>query len=83
LKSAYRREPISGFILTIGLVDAVIGGVSSHWLLLAVGLGIVSVAIALRWWKVQQVRPEASRPPVYYLPDHSSMQSLPVLRSKD
>lgn len=83
LKSAYRREPISGFILTLGLVDTVIGGVSSQWLLLAVGLGIVSVAIALRWWKMQQVRPEISRAPIYSLPDRSSTQSLPVLRSKD
>ena len=83
LKSVYRREPISGFILTVGLVDTVMGGVSSQWLLLAIGLGVVSVAIALRWWKMQQVRTETGRAPIYYLPDRSSMQSLPVLRSKD
>lgn len=80
LKSAYRREPISSFILTVGAVDAVIGGVGDRWPLLTIGLGTVAGAIALRWWKIQrsQVEP-AERSAIHYLPSRSSRPQLPTL----
>lgn len=37
LRSAYRREPIVSFVVTVGIVDAVIGGVSSSVSLLSFG----------------------------------------------
>jgi hypothetical protein len=80
LKSAYRKEPISSFILTMGAVDAVIGGVDNRWSLLTVGLGMVGTAIALRWWLGQQDKVELpSRAPIHYLPARSSRPSLPML----
>lgn len=81
LKSAYRREPLPAFLITIGLVNAVIGGFGDRWSLFAIGLGTVGVAIALRWWIVSQKRqPEAPQPVAqHYLPYHSSNSELPPL----
>lgn len=85
LKSTYRREPISSFILTVGAVDAVIGGVGDRWSLMIVGFGIVGVAIALRmssahWRKAQQQQEEPpARAPIHYLPAHTSTPTLPML----
>ncbi|UBF25232.1 hypothetical protein K9N68_27010 [Kovacikia minuta CCNUW1] len=81
LRSVYRKEPIIGFGATVGVVDAAIGGLSGHWSLLTFGVGIVSLAIALRWWQLQRYKPvePSNRPPVYVLPPHSSRPSLPNL----
>lgn len=80
-KSVYRQEPISSFILTVGAVDAVMGGVGERGSLLALGLGIVGVAIALRYWKASRRRqPDLpTNPPARYLPSRSSRPSLPML----
>ena len=81
IKSAYRKEPLPSFLLTIGVVDAVIGGLGDRATLLGFGLGTVGVAIALRWWIIQQRGSEPSQPPVAqrYLPYNSSSQELPKL----
>ncbi|MBF2047575.1 MAG: hypothetical protein EDM05_009810 [Leptolyngbya sp. IPPAS B-1204] len=79
-KTAYRQEPISSFVLTIGLVDAVIGGVGGRGSLLLLGLTTVGVAIALR--RLLMRRPELPLPqpvPQRYLPARSSRPSLPLL----
>ena len=36
-KSAYRKEPISGFIVILGVTDAVIGGVGGQISLFSIG----------------------------------------------
>ena len=80
LKSAYRKEPISSFVLLIGAVDVVIGGVDERWSLLTFGLGLVGVAIALRWWQIQQRQVDLTeKSPTYFLPPSSSRPPLPVL----
>lgn len=80
LKSAYRQEPITSFIVTVGAVDAAIGGVDRSGSLLGFGLTVVTVALALRWWQLQRTRPtEAERVPERYLPPASSHQPLPLL----
>lgn len=78
-KSAYRREPVLSFLVTVGAVDAIIGGLSQHGSLLFFGVSTVGVAIALRWWQVQRskaLQPEQA--PKYYLPPRST-RHLPVL----
>jgi hypothetical protein len=80
LKVAYRKEPISSFLLTVGVVDAVMGGVSARGSLLAVGLAIVGIAallrgLRLRYRPISPIEP----PPVRYLPAQSSRPSLPML----
>lgn len=80
LKSAYRREPITSFVVTIGAVDAAIGGVADRWSLLSLGIGTVGLAIALRWWMIQRSTAEVpSEVPQYYLPPTPSRAPLPDL----
>ena len=74
-KLAYRKEPISNFVLIVGAVDAVIGGVGNHASLLGLGLSLVGVAIALRWQAVQRrqavqmdLSDLSTEAPVRYLP---------------
>ena len=86
-RAAYRKEPISSFVLTVGIVDAVIGGVDMQWPLFLLGLGTIGVAIALRWWKTQNsaldmpVAPPVPNPPIRYLPEQSSRPAMPTLNS--
>lgn len=84
LKSVYRREPISSFILTVGAVDAVIGGVGDRMSLMAFGLGAVGIAMIVRVWMTRE-RPtiefEETRTPVRYLPSQSSSSALPPLNT--
>ncbi|HEY9902627.1 MAG TPA: hypothetical protein V6D43_09385 [Candidatus Sericytochromatia bacterium] len=80
LKSAYRKEPISSFVIIVGSVDAVIGGVGERWSLLSFGLMMVVLAVALRWWQTQRREAELSEQPVtHYLPPSSSRPPLPML----
>jgi hypothetical protein len=80
LKAAYRKEPISSFIVIVGAVDAVIGGVGERWSLLTFGLMMVVLAVALRWWQTQRKEAELSEQPVtHFLPAASSRPALPML----
>ncbi len=79
-KSAYRKEPISSFLIMVGAVDATIGGVSSHGSLLLLGLSTAGAAIALRWWQVQRSKKlQPERVAQYYLPPSASRPQLPML----
>lgn len=80
LKSAYRREPLFSFMLTIGVVDALIGSFDERGSLLAFGLSTMIVAVAMRWWLVQRSQvEEPERVAEHYLPPASSRPALPVL----
>ncbi|MCA1992221.1 MAG: hypothetical protein LDL41_09275 [Coleofasciculus sp. S288] len=80
LKAAYRKEPISSFIIIVGAVDAVIGGVGERWTLLTFGLLMVMLAVAIRWWQSQRRETELAEQPVtHFLPPNSSRPALPML----
>ena len=80
LKQSYRRQPLISFIVTAGLVDALIGGLEGRGSLLVFGLGTVGAAIAFRWWHIQRKQVvNFSQTPVHYLPDHTSRPPLPML----
>jgi hypothetical protein len=81
LKSAYRREPIISILITMGVVDAVIGGFDDSWSLFAVGLGTAGITLAWKLWRMQQHRPIVEDKPVvqHYLPSRSSSPTLPML----
>ena len=80
LKSAYRKEPIITGLMTMGVVDALIGGLDDSWLLLAVGLGTAGISLAFKLWRMQQRRPIPEEPVVqHYLPSRSSSSTLPML----
>lgn len=78
LSSAYRKEPIPSFLITIGSIDAVIGGLDDRLGLLSFGIITVGSAITLRWWLQQ--RPVEPRQQVTntYLPPASS-SSVPTI----
>jgi hypothetical protein len=80
LKSAYRKEPLASILITMGVVDAVIGGLGDSWSLFAFGLGIGGVSLGWRWWRIQQSRPLEEEPQAqHYLPSRSSSSALPML----
>lgn len=84
LKSVYRKEPITSFVVTVGAVDAVIGGVGASGSLLAFGLGTAATAVALRWWQYHRAAGEQQPAPApeYFLPPHGSRPQLPMLSVK-
>jgi hypothetical protein len=53
LKRLYRKEPISSFLIVVGAVDAVLGGVNEIGTLMILGLLTSGVAIGYRWWCFQ------------------------------
>ncbi len=79
LRSVYRKEPISGFIMIFGVADTAIGVLDATWSLALFGLGTAGMATVLRWWLMKQQRkpnlPE--RAPIYALPPSS--RPLPLL----
>ncbi len=84
LKSAYRKDPISSFVMTVGAVDAVIGGVGERWTLMSFGIMMILLAIAIRWLQIQRsqenLTEEVSR---RYLPPSPSDAPLPMLKTKE
>ena len=85
LRSTYGKEPISSFILTVGTVNAVMGGIGAKWTLLSFGVILVLMAILVRWLQIQQAvsiqEKQASRSR-YILPPASSQPPLPILMNK-
>ncbi|MDY6936633.1 MAG: hypothetical protein SWY16_03115 [Cyanobacteriota bacterium] len=82
LKSAYRKEPISSFILLVGAVDVAISGANGSGSLFAFGTGTIAIAIAIRWWQIHHAptsNPETASE--YVLPPSSARSSLPNLKS--
>jgi len=85
LRTLYRKEPITGFILTAGAMNVAIGGFDHSTSLVMVGLGTVAFSILFRGWALSQrpapvrVSPNPS-PHVRALPERSSRPSLPKLK---
>ena len=82
LKSAYRKEPISSFILLVGAVDVAISGANGSGSLFTFGMGTIAIAIAIRWWQIHHApSSEAETGSEYVLPPSSGRPSLPNLKS--
>lgn len=81
VKSAYRKEPLITILITMGIVDALIGGFDDSWALFIFGLGTLGTALIIRWLRIQQRPPLPNEEPVkqLYLPTQSSNSSLPML----
>jgi hypothetical protein len=84
VKTAYRKEPLSSFILIVGAVDAVMGGVGERWSLCSFGVGIIVLALLVRWFQSSKGQPvQFKDSPRLYLPASSSPQDpLPLLTPK-
>ncbi|MDZ7959382.1 MAG: hypothetical protein RMY34_16105 [Aulosira sp. DedQUE10] len=80
LKSSYRKEPLISVLITMGVVDALIGGLDDSWSLFTFGLGIAGISLVWKLWRIQQSRPLPEEPLVqHYLPSRSSSPTLPML----
>lgn len=80
IRTLYRREPISSFIILVGAVNMVMGGVGERWSLFSLGLVITLLAVALRWWQGQKSQGMITdNKPRRYLPPSTSHQPLPML----
>jgi hypothetical protein len=78
LRSVYRKEPISGFLIMVGISETTIGTLDAVWPLAIFGLGTVGTATLLRWWLLQRRAPQLpERSPVYALPPAD--RPLPML----
>ncbi len=79
-RSAYRREPLITILITMGIVEALIGGFDDSWSLFAFGLGTAGITLGVKLWRIQQ-RPPLPEEPVaqHYLPSRSSSSALPML----
>lgn len=82
IKLAYRKEPISSFVLIAGAVNVIIGGAEGQWTLLSFGVSLTVMAFLLRWWQINTKAPTAKeKSPKYILPPSSSRAPLPVLHN--
>ncbi|CCH67878.1 hypothetical protein RINTHH_17230 [Richelia intracellularis HH01] len=89
LKLSYRREPLISALITIGIVDTIIGGFNDSWSLFSIGLstiGITSIALLWRLWSHNQrlqskTEKSVAQQQQYYLPSQpiSSPSKLPIL----
>ncbi|AFY95089.1 hypothetical protein [Chamaesiphon minutus] len=77
LKRLYRKEPISSFIIIVGAVDAVLGGVNELGTLMILGLLTSGVAIGYRWWCIQQAENRSGVPNLRQRQRKSKQLSLP------
>jgi hypothetical protein len=91
LKRLYRKEPISSFLIIVGGVDAVLGGVNEIGTLMILGLLTSGISIGYRWWCIQQAETTADAIPdrqrqrkskQLYLPEASNRHPLPNLDSR-
>jgi hypothetical protein len=79
-RSAYRKEPISSFILIVGSVDAVIGGIGQRWSLLSIGITLALIAVVLRVLQTQKNQTATVKSTArYVLPPSTSRPPLPLL----
>ncbi len=83
VKSAYRSEPITSFVVTVGAVDAAIGGIGNSGSLFSFGLLLVGIAAMMRWWQIHRSSDATETETVvqHYLPPSSSRPQLPLLTS--
>jgi len=59
MRSRRRWDPVARFTVTVGAVNAAIGGVSGHWALLGMGLALVPLAWGLHRQKHRRQRRRA------------------------
>ena len=82
LRAVYRKEPVSGFILILGVTDALIGGLNGRGSLLSIGLFIALLGVIMRWRQGEKKSQAiATKPARYYLPPTPPRKPLPLLTS--
>jgi hypothetical protein len=84
LKRLYRKEPISSFLIVVGAVDTVLGGVNEIGTLMILGLLTSGISLGYRWWCIQQAENKLDfKSKQLYLPPSSNRNPLPNLDRRD
>lgn len=82
-RSLYHRHPLTGMMITGGLVNAMIGGANDRPGLFTFGLVAMGLALGVRWVRWQRLpAPHDDSYPHYYLPPAEPRPALPRFRSK-
>jgi hypothetical protein len=80
VKSAYRKEPLSAFILIVGLVDILLGAAGQRLPLLSFGVLVALIALLVRWLQIQKAKEIlVENNPRYFLPPSAANNPLPML----
>jgi hypothetical protein len=80
LRSAYRKDPVNSFLMTMGAADVALGGMSSHSGLLLLGIVVFGGAFALKFLQAQRRSQDFAEETVqHYLPSQTSQSELPML----
>lgn len=81
LKRLYNKEPLSSFLLLVGTMQGLIGGVHGQLNLFSLGVGVVLGAFVVRRSQLKQARLNANRvlPRRYLPPQQPPGQALPPL----
>ncbi len=74
------RPSVGRFLLTMGAVEVVLGGLHYHWPLVAFGLGTAGLALGWQGWRGRPRSTSIQSRPLY-LPPASSRPQVPSLDS--
>jgi len=85
-RSLHQRQSLVSFIVTVGLVDAAIGGFGAYGSLLILGVGTVGIGVVLHTWLIYhqrlRQRHHATVVTTPCLPPQASQPRLPTLQKK-
>lgn len=84
VKTVYRKDPLTSFILIVGVIDALMGGMGERWTLCSFGAGIIVLALLLRWIQSPKGQPQPAKhsPRLYLPPSAPAHDPLPLLTPK-
>jgi len=78
IQRSFRKEPVISMVVTIGLVNALLGSLQGQALLAVLGVLVVGGSLSWRPWHHRRPTPMAQRS-MRYLPDQSSRPPMPIV----
>ncbi|MGD1906762.1 MAG: hypothetical protein ACFB0C_12305 [Leptolyngbyaceae cyanobacterium] len=79
IQRSFRKEPVISMVVTVGLVNALLGSLQGQALLAVLGVLVVGGSLSWRTWhRYRRPAPMAERS-MRYLPDQSSRPQMPIV----
>ncbi|NJN20172.1 MAG: hypothetical protein HC812_01895 [Leptolyngbya sp. RL_3_1] len=80
IQRRFRKEPIISMVMTVGLMNALLGSLQGQALLAVLGVLVVGGTLSWRtWYRYRRRAPMSDRPSMRYLPDRTSRPQMPVM----
>ncbi|MDA0265522.1 MAG: hypothetical protein O2890_01510 [Cyanobacteria bacterium] len=80
IQRRFRKEPIISAVVTVGLMNGLLGTLQGQALLAVLGLIVVGGTLSWRtWYWYRRSTPVGDRPAMRYLPDQTSRPQMPVM----